>query len=370
MRPLVFRVLTALWVGFVFTAGASPVEAQTWTQGDVIYRDQGFDGEACVPDFAVGLYVVMWTDPGGSVRDSDYQSDWECTSTSVRADIPAQTFDVTVGAESAIFVIDPWTGNPIWIDGNYSYYELPSAGPQAVHIKMRAFIPHEYLSVPGDVITLGYDAVDIGDNRSFDPDGSYRIHTGFSLWNSATTHQTFLNAPDHQSGVSIEFEAESSLTAYPDPWFDWTGDAPTGGTLRWEAWDWDPGVPYMTRWGQNFLNESGCTIPERLGPSPSDPLTSRVRLSCYYRGWQAFVYSPAPPIEWGFELVVTFGRGEANVAVSGCATTFPAMEFYAGAGSTSVSSELPLLQRWHSGNVVHLFNGCNAGPFSSSGVVR
>ena len=130
--------------------------------------------------------------------------------------------------------------------------------------KIAALIPDEWVGNPW-WLTRIFE----GDYRDFDPyNGTSRIQTVYDVFNPAVNDGDVYSGPHNTSGLTVEYDKDSSLT-FP-PFGNITGQARAD-------WCWEDcggTAPRMkTRWAFGDTSGTNCSAPQRLGPQRGCLLT-------------------------------------------------------------------------------------------------
>jgi hypothetical protein len=201
------------------------------------------------------------------------------------------------------------------IGGNKSaFFTIPGAGPGSVTLKIAAFIPEEFHVAPWSteesVRLVG------GDARGFQyTGGESRITQIIEVLNPAVNDDTVLSGPHNHSGLSMEYEFDTSL----DP----------GEPLRLSQAakdDWVLGPPMKIIWGYASVDEVSCDAPQRLSQQYGF-FTSSLLVHCSASARYPF-FPLSPDIDWDYTVRLTFTNNGFDYVVSGCHDNFPSQELY------------------------------------------
>jgi len=186
---------------------------------------------------------------------------------------------------------------------------LLGSGPGSATIKVSAFIPTEYVGNPYNLYRIWE-----GDNRGFAyTGGTSRTTQIYDVFNPAVNDADILSGPFSNTGLSVEYDRDTSLTN------------PPFGSIRPEARnDWEPGYPMKIRWEFGDTNGMFCTAPTRLGASAG---TSSHRFTCQGDATVPFA-DYVPHINWNFEFTLKWGMNEVEATIVGCHDGYPSYEIY------------------------------------------
>jgi len=233
---------------------------------------------------------------------------------------------------------------------------LLGSGPLNANLLLDAFIPYEWIKEPFDPGDPWDEEVSEGDNRGFGFGGTSRITIGLDLLNPAVSNNVMIGSGVYEVGMSVEYDAETSLSDYPN-----LGDlAPQGGYLLNDARaDWTWGIDKKMRWGYASTDFLRCDPPERLGPNAYEA-TSSMRVYCEATAYYPY-HSLAPGIDFEYTITLTFGRNQIAWIVEGCRDSFPAYEAHLNGQK--------LLHHGDDGSPSSLFPPCDVTVYEQ-GVIR
>lgn len=144
-----------------------------------------------------------------------------------------------------------------------------------------------------------------------------------NMLNSAVSNDLMLGNPIYGVGESVDYDAETSLSDYPN--MGWA--APIGGFIISAARnDWQWGIDKKLHWGYADTSGLHCDWPQALG-ADSYNAVSRVQVYCRAEAYYPW-HSAAPAIDFRYTVTLTFGKNQIEWSVEGCRDGFPAYEGY------------------------------------------
>lgn len=295
-------------------------------------------------DSAADLQMLLYVD--GQLKASQWFHGYGTTTGTITATVRASVADRRIVCEA----MGPFASQ------NSSTGTLLGSGPLNARLTMDAFIPYEWIKEPSDPADPFDEQVAGGDNRGFSVNGTSRLKIVANLLNPAVSNSLISGSPSYHAGQSTEYDAETSLTDYPN-----MGDlAPQGGYLTAAAKaDTVPGGDKKLRWGPGGKAGTYCEAPERLG---ADSYNAVSRMKIYCEGTGTYPYhSLAPAIDWQYTVFLTFGKNEIAWTITGCRDGFPAYQAHL--------NNKKMLHHGDNGRPSSLFAPCEV-QVNESGVIK
>ena len=206
------------------------------------------------------------------------------------------------------------------VNGHLSYHSqryLPGSGPQFTEVRIKTFIPDQWLLVPTGVVVVGQEdnrpAILEGDDRGFDYHSQfYRTRMWGWLNNPAFDSQVLrVGTPPHP-GLSVAYDYLTSL--------DQNGRL-TANAKADPFW----GPPEKVSWASADMSRVGCSEFSHLGVQGN---RAGVRIRCFHEANLPLI-GGSPDIDWVYNMDFWFGDDNLFVTIwDSCIDYFPSHELY------------------------------------------
>lgn len=216
------------------------------------------------------------------------------------------------------------------VNGHVSYYSqryMPGNGPQFTEVRIKTFIPDEWLLVPTGAVVLGQEynrpAILEGDDRGFDYHSqSYRTRMWGWLNNPAFDSQVLRAPTPPHPGLSVAYDYLTSLDQ-------------NGRITAYARADTIWGPPEKVSWASADMSRVGCSEFSHLGVQGN---RAGVRIRCFHEANLPLI-GESPDIDWVYNIDFWFGDDNLFVTIwDSCIDYFPSHELYVSGTPVILSS--------------------------------